>query len=114
MTGKVQTDVMAPLPEEAIATACRLVGRGRARSVRVVVGRRLTYDELVRCRAWAAAAAVNMAMDGDGVVTIRAREVAGTGAEARLIRPGRSWARWLCPRDDSPTLERLRARKGMR
>lgn len=92
--------VAAPDPcEEAVARSCRFVGHGHARSVRVVVGRRLTYEDLARCRAWAAASGVNLVMDSDGVVTIRVREVAGASARAGSPQPRGSWPRLLHARD---------------
>jgi hypothetical protein len=58
--------------EHLIAGACRIVGGGDAvRSISVVTGHRLGYDELARLRAHATAEGADVTMDRDGTVVVR-------------------------------------------
>jgi len=68
---------LADLPHEhleyVIASACRVAGGADVRSVHIIGGRRLTSPELLRLHERAAASGVQLAMDGEWVVTLCGR-----------------------------------------
>jgi hypothetical protein len=59
--------------DDVISSACRLVAeRASIGTITILLGRRPTYRELERWRAFALSCDVRLAVDGFGVVTVRA------------------------------------------